>query len=170
MRQLGFSTQPNVAFSKNQKVLTDVKDIGMQNRMSNVHAAIGLQQLKKLNLIIKKKKDICRRYYDYFKNSRFIKAPKLHQNKIIPFIYYIRVASKYRNKLRSYLKKKKILTALHWSPNDKYTLFKNFKKGDLSITSKISSELITIPLYYNLKINEQLYICKKINSFFKKKL
>ena len=169
MRQLGFSTQPYLAFSKNQKVSIDVKDLGMQNRMSNLHAAVGLEQLKKINLIIKKKKSICKKYYDHFKNSRFVRAPKIHESKIIPFIYYIRVPAKYRNELRNYLKKKKILTGLHWSPNHRYTVFKGSKKGDLSITNKVSSQLITIPLFYKLKINEQLYICKKINSFFKNK-
>ncbi len=167
MRQLGFSTQPNVAFSKNQKMQTDVKYLGMQNRMSNLHAAIGLSQLKKLNSIVTKKKIICKNYYKNLKNNKFIKIPHFKSSKMVPFIYYIQVPSKYRDKLRKYLKRKNILTGLHWYPNHRFTVFKSAKKGNLGVTNKVSSQLITIPLFYKLTANEQKYICNQINNFFK---
>ena len=67
MRQLGFEIQPNVAFNNQKgKMISDVKSIGLQNRMSNVHAAVGIQQLKKIREIVKKKTQLALNYNKFF--------------------------------------------------------------------------------------------------------
>jgi len=167
IRQLGYSVQPNVAFRNKKKLAYDVKNLGFQNRMSNVHAAIGLTQMKILSSIISKKRNLCRNYNFLFRKNENVIIPNSSYKNITPFIYYIRVQKKYRDKLRGYLRKKNIFTGLHWYPNHKLTLFKKCKKGDLSITNKVASELITLPLFYKLEKKEQRYISEQIESFFK---
>ena len=55
IRQLGYSLQPNVAFRNKKKLAYDVKNLGFQNRMSNVHAAIGLAQIDKISVLFQRK-------------------------------------------------------------------------------------------------------------------
>tara|TARA_B100000029_G_C17570496_1_gene956443 strand:- start:419 stop:1552 length:1134 start_codon:yes stop_codon:yes gene_type:complete len=167
IRQLGYSLQPNVAFRDKKKLAYDVKNLGFQNRMSNVHAAIGLAQIDKVNSIISKKRNLCKNYNYLFKNNNNVLTPNSTFKNVTPFIYYIRVKKNYRDKLRSYLRHKNIFTGLHWFPNHKLTLFKKYKKGDMSVTNKVGSELITLPLFHKLKKKEQKYISKQIQIFFK---
>ena len=167
IRQLGYSVQPNVAFRNKKKLAYDVKNLGFQNRMSNVHAAIGLAQIDRINSIITKKRILSRNYNNLFEKNENVITPFSTYKKVTPFIYYIRVKKKYRDKLRSFLRTKNIFTGLHWYPNHKLTLFKKCKKGNLSVTNKVASELITLPLFYNLKIKDQKYICNQIKIFFK---
>ena len=167
IRQLGYSLQPNVAFRDKKKLAYDVKNLGFQNRMSNVHAAIGLAQIDKIKSIISKKRNLCKNYNYLFKKNDKVITPFSTYEKVTPFIYYIRVHKKYRDKLRSYLRKKNIYTGLHWYPNHKLTLFRNCKKGDLSVTNKVASELITLPLFYKLEKKEQKYIFNQVQIFFK---
>ena len=159
--------QPNVAFRNKKKLAYDVKNLGFQNRMSNVHAAIGLAQIDRINSIITKKRILSRNYNNLFEKNENVITPFSTYKKVTPFIYYIRVKKKYRDKLRSFLRTKNIFTGLHWYPNHKLTLFKKCKKGNLSVTNKVASELITLPLFYNLKIKDQKYICNQIKIFFK---
>ncbi len=167
IRQLGYSVQPNVAFRDKKKLAYDVKNLGFQNRMSNVHAAIGLAQIDKINSIISKKRNLCKNYNYLFKKNDKVITPFSTYEKVTPFIYYIRVQKKYRDKLRTYLRKKNIYTGLHWYPNHKLTLFRKCKRGDLSVTNKVASELITLPLFYKLEKKEQKYIFNQVQNFFK---
>lgn len=168
MRQLGFSTQPNVAFSKKKKLITDVKIIGMQNRMTNLHAAVGIEQLKKIKKISKYKMTLSKNYNNLLKFNHNVSTPDSNFKDVVPFIYYIRVDAKYRDNLRIYLRERKVMTGLHWQPNHIYSLFKKYKKGSMKLTNRIGNELITLPLYVGLKRNEQIKICKYISDFFKK--
>jgi len=167
IRQLGYSVQPNVAFRNKKKLAYDVKNLGFQNRMSNVHAAIGLAQIDKISSIISKKRNLCKNYNYLFKKIDKVITPFSTYEKVTPFIYYIRVKKKYRDRLRIYLRKKNVFTGLHWYPNHKLTLFKNCKKGDLSVTNKVASELITLPLFYKLEKKEQKYIFNQVQNFLK---
>jgi len=167
IRQLGFSTQPNVAFYNKKKLITDVKTVGMQNRMTNLHAAVGIEQLKKIKKISKVKMMLSKNYNKLLKFNDKVLTPNSDYKDVVPFIYYIRVNYKYRDKLRLFLRKRKIMTGLHWQPNHIYSLFKKYKKGSMKITNKIGSELITLPLYVGLKKDEQIKICKCIDEFFK---
>tara|TARA_B100001248_G_C27399780_1_gene469186 strand:+ start:12240 stop:13400 length:1161 start_codon:yes stop_codon:yes gene_type:complete len=169
MRQLGFEIQPNVAFNNQKgKMISDVKSIGLQNRMSNVHAAVGIQQLKKIREIVKKKTQLALNYNKFFENNNYVITPRSNFKNVIPFIYYIRVKSKFRDKLRNYLKKNHINTGLHWTPNHLHSFFKKCKKGELNITNKVTKELISLPYYCDLSKKKQGVVVKKINEFFSK--
>ena len=56
-------------------------DIGWNYRATNMQASLGLSQLKRLNKIVKRKKEIGKIYYNIFKNNNnfYIQPPK-HQN------------------------------------------------------------------------------------------
>ena len=167
IRQLGFMIQPNVAFGNKQRIINDIKNIGMQNRMSNVHAAVGIEQLKKINRFVKKKRSLCKNYNKLFRNNKNVLPPSSDFNNVTPFIYYIRVNKYLRDKLRLFLRKNSVITGLHWSANHKYSLFKNYKKSKMNITETVCNELITLPLYYKLSFTQQKRICMLINKFFK---
>ena len=169
IRQLGFAVQPNVAFSSKKKIISDVQLVGLQNRMTNVHAAIGIEQMKKIDQILTKKKKLAKNYNRLFKNNSNIKIPNSDFNNVVPFIYYIRVKKQYRDNLRKFLRTKNILTGLHWTPNHIYSLFKKDRKGSMQITNNVAQELISLPYYTNLKYSQQVKVCDLINVFFKKK-
>ena len=48
---------------------------------------------------------------------------------------------------------------------------KNFgyKKGELSLTEKLSDQVLTLPMYANMTDEEKDYIIEKIFNFFKVK-
>lgn len=169
IRQLGLSVQPNVAFLQNKKIDSDVKSLGFQNRMTNIHAAIGIEQIKKIKYIIKEKKKLSKNYNRLFNNNSNILIPNSDSNNMVPFIYYIRVDKRIRNDLRKYLQKNNIMTAIHWYPNHLYSFFNKDKRSSMNVTNKVAKELISIPYFVGLSKEKQLKICSLINSFFKKR-
>ena len=74
-----------------------------------------------------------------------------------------------RDKLKKYLKKKGVETAIHYPmPIHLQTAskFLGYKKGSFPETEKQSKHILTLPINQYLKKNEILYICKTINNFY----
>ena len=165
LRQLGFEVNANVNFFKKKKINYDIDSIGFRDHMTNVNAAIGLSQLKKMEQIKKRKYKVVSLYENFLGDSKKIKIPDFDKKNIVPFIYPIRVSSNLRDNLRHFLKKNKIFTGLHWYPLHKMSLFKNCKKGNLSNTKVVSEELISLPFHAKLSNNEVKKVCTKIKKF-----
>ena len=49
------------------------EDIGWNYRLSSLQAAMGISQLKKINYLVKRKREIGKLYYSYLKHNKFIK-------------------------------------------------------------------------------------------------
>ena len=116
MRLIGMGQPPAVMY-KNQRAWTyDVTRIGFRYHMANLHAAIGLAQLGKIEMISAKRQNVCRHYSEKLREIKGIAIPKTDFNDIVPFLYYIRVPEDKRDTLRGYLRDRGVDTGIHWQP------------------------------------------------------
>ena len=74
-----------------------------------------------------------------------------------------------RNKLKVFLLKNKIDTAIHYPiPIHKQVAFKQqFGDIKLPLTEKFSKEILSLPINPHMKKNEVDFVIKKVNEFFK---
>ena len=74
-----------------------------------------------------------------------------------------------RDKLLSFINSKGIEAKSGFYSAHQMDIYKNFKnkKIDYANSKKISSSIITLPSFVNLKNEEIDYICKLIKSYFK---
>lgn len=148
-----------------------VLEFGYLSRMDSLQAEILSFRLKKLNQVIKKRRfnvDI----YQKKLNKRHVYFPietKQQRNTYHTFV----IQTKYRDKLRNYLRRNGIETSVHYPiPIHKQPAYikkyGKYKKKDLTMTEKQSKEILTLPINQYLKKNEILYIARKVNEFFEK--
>jgi len=107
-------------------------DIGWNYRMSNLQAALGCGQLKNIKWIIKRKREIGKRYYNNLKKNKniYIQSLSNHFSKNIFWIFGILINNKLKlsNKnLMVQLLKKKIQTRSFFWPMHKQKIFKKMK-------------------------------------------
>ena len=144
--------------------------LGNNFRMTDIQAAIGLEQLKKINFIFKNKIKIANNYQKAFDKFRFVKNPVLpnYVTQHSWYLYSISVKEKYRNKLVKFLSKKGIETRLSFKPVH-YQLFhkKIFKKEKFRNAEKAFRTFIDIPIYPLLNNKNQNYVINNIKKFFK---
>lgn len=147
------------------------QEIGYNFMFTEMQAAIGNIQLKKLNLILAKKKQIHDNYYNNLKNIkdiRFMKPIKGNE----PVHWFTNIITKKKSKLQNFLKKHKIQTRDMFLPlNDqpcfkKIKLFKNLNKK-FNVSKELYNQFLSLPSSYNLKTSEQKFIIDKIKLFFK---
>lgn len=168
MRLIGMAQPANLMYQNKRAWSYDMENLGFRYHMSNMHAAIGLAQLAKISDIESSRRATCRYYNQILSNIPGIITPKTNFNDIVPFLYYIRVNANIRQELRDYLYDNGIDTGIHWQPGHTFTLLKNCKRGDLSITDKIGNEILSLPLHSNMADSDMKKITETVKSFFLK--
>jgi dTDP-4-amino-4,6-dideoxygalactose transaminase len=166
MRLVGMGQPAEVMYQNTRAWTYDMKHLGYRYHMSNMHAAIGLAQLSKIKEIEESRRESCRYYNTNLNSIDNIIIPKTDFNDITPFLYYIRVPSKIRDEFRKYLLENGIDTGIHWQLGHWFSLLKDAKRGDLSVTEQIGHEILSLPLHSCMATNDIEKIVKFITLFF----
>jgi len=146
--------------------------LGFNYRMSDISAALGISQLKRMSFFVKKRNQIAKRYYKLLSNLPVV-LPKINKYNISSFHLFIVLidfnkVSKSYNKIFTNLRKKGIFINLHYLPIHLQPYYRKFgfKNGDYPVAEKYSKSAISLPIYPSLKLVDQ----KKIVSILKKTL
>jgi len=140
-----------------------IKELGFKYNMNDLMASIGQAQLKKLNSFNFKRNAKIKVYLEGIKYCRNIKPYFLKKfSKIAYWMFAIR--SKKRDKLIAFLKKRNIATSVYWIPVPLHPLYKKFK-SEIPVTKRIWKELITLPLFSDIKSNEVNHVIKSLKEF-----
>ncbi len=166
LRLLGMQ-QPASVMYKNQRAWTfDVERVGFRYHMLNMHAAIGLAQLGKLDVIAHTRREASRAYNVALAGIDGLRTPNTDFEGVNPFLYYIRVDGDRRDALRDYLKAEGVDTGIHWQPGHWFSLWKACRAGDLSVTDRVGREILSLPLHSKMPLSTVQLVCAKVQAFF----
>ena len=146
--------------------------LGLNYRMSEISAALGISQLKRLNYFFKKRNNLAK-MYDKNLDSSFVFTPYLIKGaKSSYHLYVIKLKDSVVHLHKTffeYLRKNKINVNLHYIPVHLQPYYKKlgFSKGNFANSEKHANSVISLPIYPDLGNLKIRYICKKINFFFK---
>ena len=148
--------------------------LGYNWRMSTLTAALGISQLQKLDKIIKMRQENAKYLSSRLSKFSQIKVPTPPSGyDHIYQLYTIRISdSKTRDKLHEHLTRKKIFSRVYFSPIHLTQFYKERFPTDswvLPVTEKISQQVLTIPLYPNMTLEEKEYLVDSISEFFESK-
>ena len=138
-----------------------VKNYGFNFRLTDLQAALGISQLKKLNLFIKKRKAIARYYNLKLKNYNCIKLPRVspgvdHVYHIFPVLIDFKKIGISKKDFFLKMQKKNIFLQTHYIPVYKNNFLKkyNFNKKDFPNAEKFYSMQVSLPIFYSLKYTQ----------------
>jgi len=141
---------------------------GFRYHLSNLNAAIGLEQLKRFEAFKARKQAIARRYDKAFAEVRGLKLIARAVAEICPFSYVVRVRDGHRDALRRYLKEREIDTAVQFIPNHLQPLFARFREP-LPITERLYDEILTLPLYFEMTDTDVETVIAAVRVFFRER-
>jgi len=138
--------------------------MGYNFRLTDLQAAIGLGQLKKLPVIIKRKKRIEKLYRQYLANVPGVELPYVDKQGFnVPFRIIILV--KNPQGLMEFLETKGIKANRSFYPLHLQPCYNI--KGDFPNSMFAYERILRLPSSVNLQQNEIYYVCQKIKEFFK---
>lgn len=164
-RNLGIDREAWSRQKKKRSWYYEVTTQGYRYHMSNINAAIGLVQLKKLGRFIERKRQIVKRYNEAFASIEGISILSWDLEETAPFSYIIRVTNGKRDELIDYLASKGIGSGVHYIPNHLQPLFKAYSTL-LPVTESLLREIITLPLFFDMTEKDVEYIINHVKTFF----
>ena len=143
--------------------------LGYNYRLSDVHAALGIGQLKRLNKFLIKRNQISLLYKEKLKELPIRFQENQANIYSAKHLFIILVNKKTHLELFKYLRAKKILVNIHYIPIFLHPYFKsqNFKKENFKNSMNYYRSAISLPIHYVLTRKQQLYVISTIKNFYK---
>lgn len=135
-------------------------ELGLNGKNSEYHAAMGLANLKYIDSIHKKRKDLTERYNTNLKNFRAVR-PVWHAKSENNFAYYPLVFESEELMLKciEQLQLHEIFTRRYFYPSLASSI-PYVEKQEFEITDDIAKRVLCVPLYYDLTLEEVDLICR----------
>lgn len=129
----------------------DFDFVGWREKSDDVHAAIGLEQLKKLDGFNNERRRIISRYNE-----------RLGQNRTGLHLYPILVNE--RQKFIEFMQEKGVQCSVHFLPLHTRKAYKDFPREALPNTEYLGERLVSLPLFPQLTNEEVDYICQVVED------
>lgn len=146
----------------------EMRELGFNYRITDIQCALGLSQLKKLDMFIEKRHQIAKRYDKVFQNC-CIKPLYTFNGKSSYHLYVVQIdfskISISKVTLFNLMKEKNIGLQFHYIPINKQPYYKSLGYGNeiTPIMDKYYDDSFSLPIYPLLTLDEQKYV---INSLF----
>ncbi len=160
LRLLAIENDTEKRFSGQRSWDFDIKEQGWRYHMSNINAAIGRAQLKKLPLFSEIRKKFYRMYYDGIPTT--IGTPiQIDRHNCVPYPFVLRVDAAKRDRLADHLNANGIETGIHYKPNHLLSYYKGRGKG-CPVAEQLWGEILSLPMHCNLSEDDIQFVIQTI--------
>ena len=157
----------------NGRWFSEMLELGYNYRLTDLQAAIGIVQIKKLDSFIKKRKKIANYYNKIFKQYEEFKIPLNNDSFGHAYHLYVLKFNFKKNKKNkknffNFMFSKGINLQVHYKPvhlNPFYIKKFGFKKNDYPISENHYFESFSLPIYPDLKVSEMENVAKNIIKY-----
>lgn len=142
--------------------------MGFNFRMTDIQAAIGREQLKRIDEIIEKRQDNVWTYINtiirYGLDERLKVQTSINHSGTSPFVFTVQLDN--RDRVLLYLKNKGIETkpyfpCIHLQP---YMLERGFKPGMFPVAERISERILALPFYTDMQEEEIEFVVSALGE------
>ncbi len=146
--------------------------LGINSRLDEIQASILRTKLKHLDKFNEKRRENARLYNNLLKDIKEIKVLEYNMENNY-HLYVIRIEDKNgknRDDLMTYLKERQIYSLIHYPIPlhlQKAFSYLGYKEGSFPNAEKFSREILSLPMYPELKENQIREVCKEIENYFK---
>lgn len=145
--------------------------IGFNSRLDNIQAAILSIKLRKLDEWTEKRRELANRYNSAFKDIVAIPAEE-NRGKHVYHLYVIRAKKEEdRDGLLNFLKENGVESRVYYPlPLHLQECYKGLgcKKGDFPESEKVAGETLALPIFPELKKEEQDFVIETVKKYFRR--
>ncbi len=170
MRLHGMSNNAWKRYGKGGRWFYEIKAPGYKYNPSDIHAAIGVEQLKRLDGFNSKRRAIAAIYDSAFrKNPTLLPIPFSKENvyHLYPIVLNLSRLKIGRSRFIEALREENISSSVHFIPLHLQPFYKQkfgYKQGDFPIAEKIYSGLISLPLFPGMGKSDVLDVIMAVDK------
>lgn len=166
LRLLGVDKDTTERYKNRRAWDYDVLCEGFRYHLTNITAAVGVSQIKRVAEFIRSRQAVCQTYNEAFRGIPGLKVPQTDFSNVSPFIYSLRVLDERREALIAYLDRLDIDVGIHFIPVHRHTHFAGCRRSDMAVTDRVVSEVLTLPLHSNMKPEFVERVVAGVTRFF----
>lgn len=157
-------------YSKEGSWHYDVMEAGFKMNMPDLLAAIGLEQLRKAERFLKRRREIALLYIDLLSTTEELEMPPVtegHAWHLFILRLRSRLLSRGRNRFIEDLKRAGIGTSVHFIPLHMHSYYSRqygYKKGDFPNAEDAYERAVSLPIYPDMTDADVEYIASTIKS------
>jgi perosamine synthetase len=151
----------------------DYVALGYNFRMSNITAALGITQLNKVDKIIEMRRsnaDYMNQKLYHIEGVELLSVPRGFYHVYQMYTIRLKGGGDLRSKLMQHLASKGIKSKVYFPPVHLTSFYRQkfgYKGGELPVTEKTASEVLTLPMYPGLTKGEIAYISEEMVNLFR---
>ena len=148
----------------------EMQQLGYNYRITEIQAALGVSQLKRLDWSIERRNEIARKYDKAFAGTA-VKTPFRAEGLVHAFhLYIIQVDPSKRKGLYDYLRANNVFAQVLYIPAHLMPYYRQFgwKVGDMPMAEDYYSKCLALPMFPTLTAEEQDWIIEKTIEYIKK--
>jgi dTDP-4-amino-4,6-dideoxygalactose transaminase len=150
-RLLGVEKDTEKRYSGQRSWEFDVTIQGWRYHMSNIMAAIGLEQLRSFDHAVRKRQELAKLYDRLFAGSTTIIPLVRDYETVVPHIYVVKIPGMQdRKALQEKLLQSNIQTGIHYQPNHWLAFYNDPLSGSFPATDEVFPTMLTLPLHTDL--------------------
>lgn len=151
----------------------EMQYLGFNYRITDMQAALGLSQLKKLNRFVSRRREIVKKYKNAFKNNEYFDIPEEEDYAFSSYhLYPIRLKDKFVNRKKdifSIMREKGLGVQVHYIPLYKQPYYQSigFKDKICPNAEDFYKREISLPIYPKMNNSDINFVIKTIFKIFK---
>jgi len=145
----------------------EMQDLGYNYRITEMQAALGISQLKRLDWSVERRNEIAKKYDEAFKDT-IVKTPYRGNNLVHAFhLYIIQVPAEKRKGLYDYLRANNVYSQVLYIPAHTMPYYRQFgwKQGDMPVAEYYYTTCLALPMFPTLTCEEQDWVIEKVKEY-----
>ncbi len=150
----------------------EMQELGFNYRMTDMQAALGVSQMKKLDRFATRRREITACYNNAFKDVSFLTIPFEKEGLWSAFHLYVlkidfNALGKNRTQVMQQLREKGVGTQVHYIPvhlQPFYRMNFGFRPGDFPISERYYQQCLSIPLFPKMTDNDVNLVIESIKN------
>ena len=169
LRTHGMTKKPQELKENHGGWYYEMQELGFNYRLTDIQAALGIEQLKKNDEWIKRRRNLVTQYDDAFTQIEQL-TPQQHPDINGGYSYHLYIVQcDKRAELYQYLKDNGVNTQVHYIPVHLQPYYKEkygYGNGDFPVAEKYYDRALSLPLYPTLTDSEQEKVISLVKKFY----
>lgn len=157
-------------FGQYEKMRGDVDLPGLNSKMQEISAIVGLKNLEKIDIILENRKQNIAKYKSFFaelENKGFIKNMKVLPDVFCPYLYYPIILNEEGTSFVAFMDKKGIAVRRYYTACHTLSFYKNkYAESSLTFTESIKDRIISLPIHTLMASEEIEYLYNAVSEYF----